>query len=220
MSAPARGRGGPGARPAAAALALGIGLGLAAPGGALATTTGPGATATTTSPAGRIAGVAVPAPVGGYLGEARLAGEGLLRWFGMRIYEARLWVGSPPFDESRLHASTFALELRYARSLGGKAIAATSRDEIARLGLGTPAQREAWFDAMARLFPDVSAGDRLTGVHRPGRGVVFYQDDRRIGAVEDADFGPAFFAIWLHPRTAAPELREALLAGVRPQARQ
>lgn len=217
MSAPDRGRGSPGAKPAALALALW----LAGPAGAFATTTAPGATTTSpASSAGRSTAVAAPAPVGGYLGEARLAGEGLLRWFGMRIYEARLWVGALPFDENRLHASTFALELRYARSLGGKAIAATSRDEIARLGLGSPAQREAWFDAMARLFPDVSAGDRLTGVHRPGRGVVFYQGDRQIGAVEDAEFGPAFFAIWLHPRTAAPELRDALLAGVRPQARQ
>jgi hypothetical protein len=156
-----------------------------------------------------------PRPVGASIGDARLAGEGLLRWFGLRVYEARLWVGAGPFDADRLHASEFALELRYARALAGQAIATASRDEIARLGFGTPAQRSAWFDAMARMFPDVGAGDRITGVHRPGRGVSFYRDDAPIGRVEDPDFGPAFFAIWFHPKTAVPELREALLGSDR-----
>jgi hypothetical protein len=162
-------------------------------------------------------GGAVPQPVAAHISDARLAGEGLLRWFGLRVYEARLWTGPRAPAPETLARSAFALELRYARALEGRAIAAASRDEIARLDLGTPAQLSAWFDAMARLFPDVAQGDRLTGVNLPGSGVAFYRNDRPLGSIDDPDFGPAFFAIWLHRDTAAPELRRSLLerAGTR-----
>lgn len=155
----------------------------------------------------------VPAAVAAALGEARLAGEGVLRWLGLRVYEARLWVGAGGIDPVRLADSAFALELRYARALAGEAIARRSHEEIARLGFGDPQRRDAWLDAMRRIFPDVAEGDRLTGIHRPGAGVSFYRNDRRIGRVDDPQFGAAFFAIWLDPRTTAPELRGRLLAG-------
>ena len=35
---------------------------------------------------------------------------------------------------------------------------------------GSDAQREAWLASMAQLFPDVTEGQRLTGVFRPGAG--------------------------------------------------
>ena len=63
---------------------------------------------------------------------AQLAGEARLTWFGLHIYDARLFVpaGFDPVDPS---AQPFALELLYARALRGKSIAETSRDEMARL---------------------------------------------------------------------------------------
>lgn len=152
-----------------------------------------------------------PAVVRTLLGPARLAGEGPMRWFGLRIYDARLWTSRDSIDPAQPFSSSFALELRYARTLSGAAIASASHDEIVRLGLGSPAQRQAWLAAMQALFPDVRAGDRLTGVHRPGEGVAFYRDEQLLGRIEDPGFGPAFFAIWLDPRTVAPALRTALL---------
>ena len=51
-------------------------------------------------------------------------GEGTLRWFGIKVYEARLWTpgGAPDF------ARPLRLELRYARALRGPAIAARGSD--------------------------------------------------------------------------------------------
>ncbi|MEI7445281.1 MAG: chalcone isomerase family protein [Burkholderiales bacterium] len=145
------------------------------------------------------------------LGEPRLAGEGDLRWFGLRVYTAQLWVGRPGLRVDRLASAPFALELRYATSLKGSAIAERSVQEIERMGYGDPARRTRWGDAMKRLFPDVARGDRLTGVHEPGRGARFFHNDRPLGIIEDTDFANAFFAIWLDERTVAPSLREALL---------
>jgi len=134
-------------------------------------------------------------------------GEGTLRWFGIKVYEARLWTpgGAPDF------ARPLRLELRYARALRGPAIAARSDEEIARLGFGSPEQRAAWSAAMQRLFPDVGAGDMLAGEHLPGRGARFLRNGAPLGEVADPEFSRAFFSIWLDPRTSAPELRAALL---------
>ena len=36
--------------------------------------------------------------------------------------------------------------------------------------------------------------------------------DRFLGEIADPEFGRAFFAIWLDPRTSAPQLRANLLS--------
>ena len=162
--------------------------------------------------ADRITVIAPPA-VAAALEAPRLAGQGLLRWFGLRVYEATLWVPTSGFDPSRPLQSAFVLDLRYERALEGAAIAETSAKEMARLGMGTSARRDEWRDALRRILPDVRAGDRLTGVHRPGRPVRFFRNDTPIGTVDDPEFGAAFFSIWLDAQTAAPELRNALLRG-------
>jgi Chalcone isomerase-like len=134
-------------------------------------------------------------------------GEGTLRWYGLRVYDATLWAENP-------RASLLAplrLELRYARALSGRAIAERSAAEIARLGFGTPAQRDAWLAAMQRLFPDVVPEDRLTGEHLPGYGARFARNGVPLGEVADPSFSRAFFSIWLDPRTSEPTLRAALL---------
>lgn len=154
-----------------------------------------------------------PQAVTEVLSSARLSGSGRFTWFGLKIYEARLWIGSEGIDPSRFAEGAFALELQYARALEGKAIAASSFEEIEKLGIGSEAQRNRWRDAMLRLFPNVTENDRLVGIHKPGHNVSFVFNDRPIGTIEDPSFGPAFFAIWLDPKTRAPGLRQAMLAG-------
>lgn len=154
-----------------------------------------------------------PAGIAQLIGEQRLSGSGLLTWWGFRVYEARLWVAATGFDPQRFQASPFALEMLYARAFDGRSIADSSAEEIEKLGMGSTGQRERWLDAMIRLFPNVARGDRLVGIHRPGRGVSFLHNDRQIGAIDDPEFGAAFFSIWLDPRTSAPGLRKAILAG-------
>jgi hypothetical protein len=153
----------------------------------------------------------VPAHVGRALGDARPAGSGRLTWFGLHVYDARLFVPRTGFDARRFADHPFALELTYARKLQGRAIAERSEAEIAKLGIGTEAQRARWRQAMAALFPDVQAGQRLAGVHVPGQATEFYFDGRPIGRIDDPAFGAAFFGIWLDARTTAPDLRASLL---------
>lgn len=158
------------------------------------------------------ANTAAPPAVSAQLPDARLAGEGDLRWFGLKVYSAQLWVGRPGLRLDRLASAPFALDLRYATALKGALVAERSAQEIERMGFGDPQRRGRWLDAMKRLFPDtIAKGDRLTGVHEPGRGARFFHNDRPIGGVDDPDFASAFFAIWLDERTVAPALRDSLL---------
>jgi hypothetical protein len=161
--------------------------------------------------AGVSAAAEVPSHVARALGEARSAGAGRLTWFGLHMYDARLFVPRAGFDARRLADQPFALELTYARRLNGGAIAERSDAEIKRLGLATEAQRARWLQAMRALLPDVDAGQRLAGIHLPGRGTDFYLDGRSLGRIDDPAFGAAFFAIWLDARTSAPDLRASLL---------
>ncbi len=155
----------------------------------------------------------VPQSVLSSLDAPRLAGSGRFTWFGLKVYEARLWVSAQGLEPTSYAAAAFALELQYARSFEGKAIAESSFSEIEQLGIGTDAQRQRWRDAMVKLFPNVTENDRLVGIHKPGQSVQFLLNDRSIGLIDDPQFGPAFFAIWLDPKTRASGLRQALLAG-------
>jgi hypothetical protein len=153
----------------------------------------------------------VPPALAGLSPSPSLSGQAVLRFFGLRVYDARLWVGpgtSPELFERELH-----LELRYGLSLKGDRIAARSVDEMVGIGQGSDAQRQAWGEAMRRLFPDVSSGDRLLGQYTPRGPSRFFYNDRPLGVIEDPGFGRAFFGIWLDPRTSEPAMREALLKG-------
>jgi len=138
-------------------------------------------------------------------------GTGTYRWFGLKLYDATLWAARGSFRADTWSSAPLAIELAYARSLKGEKIAEASVDEMKKLGVGSPAQLRAWGEAMKRVFPDVDENTRLTGVYQPGQPTHFFRNGAPSGEIADPAFGPAFFAIWLHPNTSAPKLRAALL---------
>jgi hypothetical protein len=158
-----------------------------------------------------------PAHILHELPQARLAGQGVYTWFGLKVYEARLFVGERGVDSAAPAAAPFVLDLRYARKLAGARIAAASADQMARTGAATAAQREQWLRRMTALFPDVEEGSHISGAWQPGAGARFYLDGKLIGTIAEPEFGRAFFGIWLSSATTAPALREALLKDAAPR---
>lgn len=152
-----------------------------------------------------------PAEVAAELPGARLMGSGRLTWFGLHVYDARLWV-TDGFSAERFATLPLALELQYARSLLGKLIAERSLDEMKRAGGFADEQAQRWLAAMTQAFPDVAKGDRLTGVHSPGEAARFFHNAQPKGEVRDADFARRFFGIWLSAQTSEPKLRASLLS--------
>ena len=148
-----------------------------------------------------------PAHIESHLTQARLAGEGPFTWFGLKIYDAQLWVGQKGYALSE----PFVLDLRYARKLNGVKIAEASAEQMEKVGAGTAAQRAAWLGRMKEIFPDVKEGTRISGVFLPASGARFYLDGKPLASVPDPEFARAFFAIWLDPKTTGRALRTALL---------
>ena len=151
--------------------------------------------------------VTLPAVVQTLLPGAREAGGGNFRYFGLLIYEAKLWIGGARFDA----AAPFALGLRYARTIKGAKLAEESINQWRRIGYGSEEKYLEWGEQMRRVLPDVKPGDELVAVHVPERGAHFYFNGAPSGEVGDPAFARAFFAIWLDARTTEPALRRALI---------
>lgn len=153
----------------------------------------------------------LPVPLPAQLPDAarwQLQGSGEMRWFGFSIYAAKLWRSGPEWRSD----APYALELTYRRDISAEQLVDTSIDEIERLGTEDAQRLRAWRMALAQMFPSVRAGDTLLGLHEPGRGARFFFNGKPVGRIADAQLAAAFFAIWLDPRTQAPELRARLLA--------
>lgn len=162
-------------------------------------------------------GLRLPAAVVQQAGVLQTLGRAELRWFGLRIYDAALWgEAGAGWSAERKHA----LEILYARDIAGVRLVDTSIEEIVRLGLGDATRHALWRTALARVLPDVAAGDTLVGVHRPGQGASFWHGERKTGEIDDPELARAFFAIWLDPRTREPAMRSRLLGEAGPQVQQ
>jgi hypothetical protein len=151
-------------------------------------------------------------PQQGPLPGAVLAGHGLLRFWGLEVYHASLWVW-PGFRPEAFADHPFALELEYRRAFQAGVIAERSLQEMRRLAPLSEEQARRWQQALQQVLPDVKPGDRIVGLHRPGKGARFEQGGRLLGEIVDPEFARLFFGIWLSPATSVPALREALLAG-------
>lgn len=138
----------------------------------------------------------------------QVQGSGEMRWFGFAIYDAKLWRSGEQWQGD----APYALELTYRRDISAAQLVKTSIDEIVRLGERDEQRLSRWRTALEKVFPSVREGDTIIGVYDPGRGARFYYNGKPSGRIDDAELAAAFFAIWLDPRTRAPELRQRLLA--------
>lgn len=152
-----------------------------------------------------------PAELARVLPAANLAGQATLRFWGFDVYQASLWV-EPGFQAAQYAQSAFALELRYLRDFNGADIAQRSIREMRRQGPMDAAQEARWEAQMRAVFPDVKAGDRITGINQAGVGAVFLRNGRPLGTIADTAFAKTFFGIWLSEQTSEPTMRSALLS--------
>ena len=175
------------------------------------------------------AAVTLPRPVLATAGALQMAGSGEMRWFGLKLYDAALWVqpGAQPGVQPGADAAPtagagqplnkpYALALRYTRSISGEALVTASLDEIRRLGEGDEGRLARWKPLLEKALPSVAPGDTLVGLHEPGRGASFWHQGQLTARIDDPQLAGAFFGIWLDARTREPQLRARLLGLARP----
>jgi hypothetical protein len=139
-------------------------------------------------------------------------GQARLRYFGLHVYDIRLWSAAVVSAE-RWAELPLTLEIEYARNLKGAEIAKRSLAEMRRQTDITDAQAQAWLAEMQAAFPDVKAGDRISGSLEPGAAAQFFLNGQPRRRIADAAFAKLFFGIWLSPQTSEPAMREQLLGG-------
>ena len=152
----------------------------------------------------------LPAELKNSLPQGKLIGKERLMFWGFNVYDARLWAPAG-FDPARFGTFPLALELAYLRDFKAQDIAERSLKEMRRTQPIGDDQAVRWQADMLRVIPDVRKGDRVTGMHRPGEGAMFWINGQPSGEIRDAEFSRLFFGIWLSPKTSELAMRASLL---------
>ncbi len=137
----------------------------------------------------------------------RLVGEARLQVLFWSIYDSRLYTADGDYEHGE---RPVRLEIQYLRDIDADDLVARTAQEWEALGVRHERQAQ-WLEAMAALWPDIRESDTLTVELDESHRSAFYHNGRRLGTVEDPDFGQHFLDIWLSPRTSRPELRLALI---------
>jgi hypothetical protein len=145
----------------------------------------------------------------------RLVGQQRFTYWGFEVYDASLWA-SAPFAPDDWAKQLLVLELRYLRDFKGADIAQRSIDEMQGQRPLSTTQQNNWLATLQAFIPDVRAGEHITGIYTPDKGMQLLHQDRLLGEMRDTEFAQRFLGIWLAPETSQRKLRQQLLAGAQP----
>ncbi|WP_308389263.1 chalcone isomerase family protein [Acidithiobacillus sp. AMEEHan] len=156
------------------------------------------------------AAVDVPLPSSVYAAVPglHLLGAGRLYWFLFHVYDAALYVDGSSYAPQ---SAPFALAIHYQRDFSSQELARTSLREMDRLSHPDPSLRRRFAAELAHAFPSVRPGDEIVGLCIPNQYTAFYYNGKLYSKIDNPQFCPAFFGIWLDPQTRVPGLRRQLL---------
>ncbi len=130
-------------------------------------------------------------------------GYGRMTYWGFTLYDAKLYA-------SKELKGGIALDIQYLRKFEAKALVKQTLDELKNLGV-SDTQRAEWADPLAKAFKTVQVGDSITAIKKPEGSTQFFYNGQFVSEISGESFSQAFFGIWLHPKTSAPQLRKVLL---------
>ena len=130
-------------------------------------------------------------------------GHGRMTYWGFTLYDAKLYA-------SKELKGGIALDIQYLRKFEAKALVKQTLDELKNLGV-SDTHRAEWADPLAKAFKTVQVGDSITAIKKPEGSTQFFYNGQFVSEISGESFSQAFFGIWLHPKTSAPQLRKVLL---------
>jgi hypothetical protein len=135
--------------------------------------------------------------------QAEALGQGRMTYWGFTLYDAKLFA-------SKELKGGIALDIQYLRKFEANALVKQTLDELKNLGV-SDTQRAEWADPLAKAFKTVQIGDSITAIKKPQGSTQFFYNGQFVSEIFGESFSKAFFGIWLHPKTSAPQLRKVLL---------
>lgn len=136
-----------------------------------------------------------------------LRGAGLYKYKGLvKVFTAALYETDDKPEEAR------RLLLTYSRKLDRDTFVKQSRRVLN--DFYTAEQQKAFLDELAQIdaaYQDVKPGDQYLLEYQKGKGTRLLLNGTKILAIEDDQFGPFYFTIWLGEKPMSTSLRNSLL---------
>ena len=147
----------------------------------------------------------------------RLSCVGLLRYkLFIKAYVAALYLGERAAPGDVLADVPRRLELSYFWSIRGSDFGKAGDQILAQnVDAKTFAALRPRLDRINALYRDVKPRDRYSLTYVPGFGTELALNGSPLGVIEGADFGAAYFRIWLGDHSIDVRLRDQLLECVR-----
>ena len=135
-----------------------------------------------------------------------LVGEARLKVLLWKVYDSALYTPSGRW----LGAGPYQLSLTYLRDIPVEQLIKETRKAWGEQNRVHPEQ-ENWLQALAEMWPDISAGDNLVfGVGAEDQN-QFWFNGQSIGGIDHPDFAAFFGGIWLSEDSPRPALRASLI---------
>jgi hypothetical protein len=134
-------------------------------------------------------------------------GSGRHTWWGVRMYDATLWIVGPQYSSATPHA----LDIEPGRNVPADTLVKNAITEMRDLKVGNPQQLRTWQAEMKQLIPDVKQGDQVVIFCSPSNRTLVLLNNSITGSVDDPSFCPAIMSVWLHPQTKHQAVRKSLL---------
>jgi len=134
-------------------------------------------------------------------------GKGRHTLWGIRLYDATLWIVGPQWSAGGPHA----LDIEPGRPVTAEALVKHAIDEMRDLRLGDESKLRSWQAEMRKVVPSVKEGDQVVIFCSPDSRTFVYFNDSNAGEIDDRSFCPAVMSVWLHPKTKHRTMRKSLL---------
>lgn len=142
-----------------------------------------------------------------FIANAELVGKARYSFLLWDVYDASLYAPQGQWQANQ----PFVLSLSYLMNIKGADIADRSVAEMRAQGFNDELKLAAWHSQMRAIFPDVKKGSRLSAVFYPGKETHFFNKDKPIGIIQNAEFTERFFNIWLGEKSSEQQHRKQLL---------
>ena len=134
-------------------------------------------------------------------------GKGRHTLWGIRMYDATLWIVGPQWSAAAPHA----LDIEPGRDVPADTLIKSAIAEMRDLKVGNERQLGIWQAEMKKILPNLRKGDQVVIFCTDTNRTLSYLNDSSIGEVDDPSFCPAVMSVWLHPQTKHQAIRKSLL---------
>jgi len=142
----------------------------------------------------------------------KLAGAGLLRYWGFKAYVGAFYLEEGFTIEEALSNRAKRIEIEYKRSIKGKDFGpATDKSFAKNVDAATLKRLRPQIDYHNSLYEDVKPGDRYSLTYIPDRGTELALNGNPKGLIEGADFAAAVFSIWLGSKPINKSFKKQIL---------